>query len=466
MGDKDPPPFGCTPSRLICCTPASVLTPQPDTFSADFFDGTATPLDTHGQSLLSDMENQSLADFFSNTDPFHLADPHPFPPQHDSKTLPDDYTTWDFVTPPTVHGVSATIPDQAHLHHNFHSDHSFAPSPAHHLGNTHDDLQAASTLFNHAQPSHSSVRSHSFHAPPPPATTTNATTNHAAGSSQHALPMVATSNGMISQQLAAIIPHYAEEGTLDAQLAAQWAASHAHHQLHETEFTPMLYQPHMKRTYSFGTDHSFNNPSGYSAPRPQEVEHQAMRHLSSDMQRLQPTPQQLAGANGTAVTPPTRQSYSYRERQSDDEQSDEATSEEDDDDDGDRPAKKRKKSNRSAGKDSSGKNGTSGRSAKNRKLSSVTESSKKKRSGSAQRLQRENLTEAQKRSNHILSEQKRRNLIKRGFDDLHDLVPEIRNGGLSKSSVLMEAANFLEKLIEDNAAFRKLASGVSADGTG
>jgi hypothetical protein len=420
------------PRALSAYACASLLTPPPDTFSADFFDGAATPLDTHGQSLLSDMENQSLADFFSNTDPFHLADPHAFAPQHDSKTLPDDYTTWDFVTPPTVHGVSATIPDQAHLHHNFHPDHSFAPSPAHHLANTHDDLQAASTLFNHAQPSHSNVR------------------------------MVATSNGMISQQLAALIPNYAEEGTLDAQLATQWAATNVHHQLQETEFTPMLYQPHMKRAYSFGTDNSFNNPAGYSAPRPQEVEHQAMRHLSRDLQHSQPTPQQLAGANGTTATPPTRRSYSYREQQSEDEQSDEATSD-DDDDDGDRPAKKRKKSSRSVGKDSSGKNGTSGRNAKNRKPSSTTGSSKKKRSGSAQRLQRENLTEAQKRSNHILSEQKRRNLIKRGFDDLHDLVPEIRNGGLSKSSVLMEAANFLEKLIEENEAFRKR---MSADGTG
>jgi hypothetical protein len=75
--------------------------------------------------------------------------------------------------------------------------------------------------------------------------------------------------------------------------------------------------------------------------------------------------------------------------------------------------------------------------------------------------QRENLSEEQKRSNHILSEQKRRNLIKRGFDDLHDLVPEIRNGGLSKSGVLTEAANFLQLLIDDNKRYSKL---LGADG--
>lgn len=99
------------------------------------------------------------------------------------------------------------------------------------------------------------------------------------------------------------------------------------------------------------------------------------------------------------------------------------------------------------------------------KRPSVTEDSKKKRaSAAAQKLQRENLSEEQKRSNHILSEQKRRNLIKRGFDDLHDLVPEIRNGGLSKSSVLMEAGNFLDKLIQDNNALLKLMRGASANG--
>ena len=74
----------------------------------------------------------------------------------------------------------------------------------------------------------------------------------------------------------------------------------------------------------------------------------------------------------------------------------------------------------------------------------------RRKSTANSKSQRENLTEEQKRSNHILSEQKRRNLIKQGFDDLHELVPEIRNGGLSKSAVLNEAANFLQQLIDDN----------------
>ena len=63
---------------------------------------------------------------------------------------------------------------------------------------------------------------------------------------------------------------------------------------------------------------------------------------------------------------------------------------------------------------------------------------------------RDNLTDAQKRSNHILSEQKRRNLIKQGFEELGDLVPELRPGGFSKSAMLTQAALWLEGLIRGN----------------
>ncbi|KID90374.1 Helix-loop-helix DNA-binding protein, partial [Metarhizium majus ARSEF 297] len=56
---------------------------------------------------------------------------------------------------------------------------------------------------------------------------------------------------------------------------------------------------------------------------------------------------------------------------------------------------------------------------------------------------REKLTEQQKRRNHILHEKKRRALIKEGFDDLLDLVPGVRDRGLSKSAILLRAAEWL-----------------------
>ncbi|KAJ5281252.1 hypothetical protein N7478_006624 [Penicillium angulare] len=63
---------------------------------------------------------------------------------------------------------------------------------------------------------------------------------------------------------------------------------------------------------------------------------------------------------------------------------------------------------------------------------------------------RENLSEEQKRTNHILSEQKRRNLIRQGFDDLCILVPSLRGGGFSKSAMLTQAADWLEELLRGN----------------
>jgi len=63
---------------------------------------------------------------------------------------------------------------------------------------------------------------------------------------------------------------------------------------------------------------------------------------------------------------------------------------------------------------------------------------------------RENLSEEQKRNNHIQSEQKRRNLIKQGFEDLTKMVPELRAGGFSKSNMLLEAAKFMKVLRDGN----------------
>lgn len=72
-----------------------------------------------------------------------------------------------------------------------------------------------------------------------------------------------------------------------------------------------------------------------------------------------------------------------------------------------------------------------------------------KKRGSA-KAPRENLTDEQKRENHIKSEQKRRTLIKEGFDDLCELVPGLQGGGFSKSTMLSMAADFLQELLEGN----------------
>ncbi|KAJ5173576.1 uncharacterized protein N7500_001507 [Penicillium coprophilum] len=79
-----------------------------------------------------------------------------------------------------------------------------------------------------------------------------------------------------------------------------------------------------------------------------------------------------------------------------------------------------------------------------------TDISRKARLQPGSKAARENLTEEQKRTNHILSEQKRRNLIRQGFEDLCTLVPALRGGGFSKSAMLTGAADWLEDLLRGN----------------
>ncbi|TKA61945.1 hypothetical protein B0A49_12598 [Cryomyces minteri] len=80
--------------------------------------------------------------------------------------------------------------------------------------------------------------------------------------------------------------------------------------------------------------------------------------------------------------------------------------------------------------------------------------------------QRENLTDEQKRNNHIKSEQKRRNAIQQGFNDLNAMVPELRQGGFSKSSMLVETADFLEELVRGDGELERelMRVGVGGDG--
>jgi len=70
--------------------------------------------------------------------------------------------------------------------------------------------------------------------------------------------------------------------------------------------------------------------------------------------------------------------------------------------------------------------------------------------GASSKPTRENLTEEQKRENHIKSEQKRRTLIKQGFIDMEALVPGMKGGGFSKATMLTMATEWLETMIRGN----------------
>ncbi|EUC48525.1 hypothetical protein COCMIDRAFT_87051 [Bipolaris oryzae ATCC 44560] len=438
MNDKDPPPFGYT-------------------FSDDFFDNAAPHYDNNGPSLLSDMENQQLDNFFSSTNPFDLLDPQHIPPALDDKSTAHDYNNWeDFIAPPTVHRVTSTIPDQARLQTTFPQEPHHASSSSLHgsfLANTQDELQAAATLFNHAQPSYTNGRLHSFAEQP--AAATNYPTNVAPSLNHAPLPMSVQPHGLMNQRMPSLLPNHSGHA-IDPQFPPQWTSKAPQHT--QTDFGPPLQKIDLKRSYTFGTDNSFNSPSGYSGANGRSAEHNAARHSINDVEEAhQHILRAVAGIDTVRTTSAAYQDSSSavvgasRDDDDDDERSDDSASQEEHDD---RPAKRRKKSIAQPGKETPRKAVRNGKARK----TSLTDDSKKKRAAtSTQKTHRENLTEEQKRNNHILSEQKRRDLIKQGYKDLNEVVPAVRGGGLSKSQILVEAATFLEKLIEDNIAYRKVA---------
>ncbi|KAF2658371.1 hypothetical protein K491DRAFT_652920 [Lophiostoma macrostomum CBS 122681] len=430
MDGKDPPPFGCTCPTLVACASSN-----------EFFAGSPPAL--NGPQLLSESENQLLANFFSREAAFDFS--------NDSKTAIDEFN-WPYIAPANVHQVSTTIPDQAQLYRN--TEHFLGPGTfgAHHFPTIQQDdpqvLQAASTLWQNNQATHANSRSysvpsipsmHGFSLSSPDGSALN-------GNGMNGLPMIPTSHDLMHHHsaMAPLAPQHSEPSPMDAQVATHFGQTHQ-----PAPVYVQLDQPptKLKRSYTYGTDSAFN-PNGYAAPSPNaehDVTQRMMQTLKFAQQPMPRDPVLPPGAMRGGIT-------------SDGEEPSEETSDSVDEDA--RPKKRRKgkssiKEEHSAA--SRRKSSSTARQAKDRKASADESSNKKKRGSiAAQKAQRENLTEEQKRSNHIASEQKRRNLIKRGFDDLHELVPEIRAGGLSKSAILLEAAAFLEKVIADNESYKDL----------
>jgi hypothetical protein len=82
----------------------------------------------------------------------------------------------------------------------------------------------------------------------------------------------------------------------------------------------------------------------------------------------------------------------------------------------------------------------------------ATAPSKKRRSDAKQ--PRHNLSDTQKRNNHIASEQKRRDAMKLNYEELNIYVPSLRQGtqGLSRSEILQHSGDWLQTLTVGNAS--------------
>lgn len=62
------------------------------------------------------------------------------------------------------------------------------------------------------------------------------------------------------------------------------------------------------------------------------------------------------------------------------------------------------------------------------------------------RLNKEPLKDDQRKANHIASEQKRRDIIRRGFESLTELVPGLKKTNSSKATVLTRAADYMQEI--------------------
>ncbi|KAI8343154.1 hypothetical protein BC941DRAFT_465317 [Chlamydoabsidia padenii] len=57
------------------------------------------------------------------------------------------------------------------------------------------------------------------------------------------------------------------------------------------------------------------------------------------------------------------------------------------------------------------------------------------------------LTDAEKKANHIASEQKRRQNIRLGFDQLIEIVPALNSGNRSEALILQKSVDHIKQLI-------------------
>ncbi|KAI6811306.1 hypothetical protein KC342_g17706 [Hortaea werneckii] len=68
------------------------------------------------------------------------------------------------------------------------------------------------------------------------------------------------------------------------------------------------------------------------------------------------------------------------------------------------------------------------------------------------------LSEAQKKQNHIISEQRRREAIRESYDRLSQIVPGIEGQGRSEAMVLSATVEYMKLQIKRKEELRKLAA--------
>lgn len=380
-----------------------------------------------GPALLDDSESNMLDNFFSTMNSSHFDNDFWFGAgnHHDKKSDNPSFFDWPEDLPPIFEGSATSLPQPPGPSHSL-TKASANPSQTE-ITPTSEVIAAASMLYQNGMNGNDLAPTYD-------------NSLHGDTSHQDAKSAIKTENfnsGM-------------SRGS-DSRFGQGFLSPHVEKGLHTTEMYfdvqqsgPLDQQTSAKvRALRWGSDISFVD-QGYLAPPEQQNDEERTLDLLQQMECLE---QQSSAANTRPSSPrPTHTTDWTMSRPNDSRHSIAEVA------DSSRPRKKQKNKIKEEEQDDADVSTLARKKRmppKNRRLSTVTETSSSPTPRKAKPA-RENLTEEQKRANHILSEQKRRNLIKQGFDDLCALVPELHGGGFSKSAMLAQAADWLDDILRGN----------------
>lgn len=425
------------------------ITRLPTNHLLDSFDASSFPLPPSpnapapGPSLLDDHDSKFLDTFFDGmgSDDFNFDF---FPSQRDGSDIGMGWTE----LPPTFMGTSSSFGQQPHVS----SQHLINGNLNHglnlHMPNTRPAVptSAASDLLAAASYLHDPPNGHSQNMRPEMLFTT------------HGLPPVPSTNSHAQQSLSMYTPPRSDTDTSEPFKDNFYTDMVFGAEQHMTATGRQISIMHAKTDLRWGSDEAFGAPQGFVPPASQKKEVEAMQvhHIKAvqGVFREIPSSTDSMGSSSPLL------------RRLNTDQSTNSMGDYQEDDNDSRARKRRKSKFPDEDDDEDSPVSASYKNTKRKKVGKINDSStppheqghkrrKSSAAAAAAKATRENLTEDQKRENHIKSEQKRRTLIREGFEDLGELVPGLRGGGFSKSIVLLMSADWLQDLLQGNEILRK-----------
>ncbi|KAI9718233.1 MAG: hypothetical protein M1812_004223 [Candelaria pacifica] len=424
------------------------------------------PQPARGPALLDDSESNMLDSFFQNIGTSEFENDNMFLDKPMQSSSSDDLGfTWDMDLQSTFDNPTIAYPPQHIPSHGLPDTNlqarggSVGSIQNHHAtAATPEVLAAASTLVHNGQirPSSGTAQETMFSFTEPNYAFPDTHSSGTSSRQQSAGPYNTVHSSMM--QISPSIPLHPRASVRE---------------MSETIFQDMYYgnpqptQGSMPYNYrmraqdlQWGSDKSFKNRA-FVAPPEQETEEDVTKDM---MQKLECLERQ-SSTNNTAPSSPILTKGSQRQKKSTvvDPVVDDPTEDSPDEHEETRPRKRRKA--RLKEESAEAEQSITPRKTKSRKAKAISALKKARKAKalttenlpeqrkseiSDSKGNRQNLSEEAKRANHIQSEQKRRDLIKQGFDDLGEIVPELHGGSFSKSAILVQAADWIEEIVQGN----------------